>query len=62
MNSDLRTIAEIMPEADVFSDAVCATCPHPWQNHDQIAVRYCTATAANGHLDRGCVCTGKETR
>lgn len=34
----------------------CAVCPHPWDSHDRIGVRFCTATAAAGLLDRGCVC------
>jgi hypothetical protein len=44
------------------SDAICETCPHPWKDHDQIAVRYCTATIrASDATSRGCVCTTKET-
>lgn len=34
----------------------CAVCPHPWTAHDEIAVRFCTATVVGGH-SRGCVCT-----
>lgn len=45
-----------------WNDAICTTCPHPWQDHDQIAVRYCTATTrASDTSGRGCVCTTKET-
>lgn len=36
---------------------ICAVCPHPWDAHDRIGLRYCTATAAGG-LNRGCVCVG----
>lgn len=34
----------------------CAACPHPWDEHDTIASRFCTATIA-GAFSRGCVCT-----
>jgi len=34
----------------------CAVCPHPRDEHDKIALRYCDATAASGHQNRGCVC------
>jgi hypothetical protein len=33
----------------------CAACPHPLDEHDAIAMRFCRATASAGH-DRGCVC------
>jgi len=36
----------------------CTACPHPWDDHDRIGARFCTATAAAGLLDRGCVCIG----
>lgn len=36
---------------------ICAVCPHLWEAHDRIGLRYCTATAA-GALNRGCVCVG----
>lgn len=50
------------PAIDDRNDAICATCPHLWRNHDQIAVRYCTATTnASDTSSRGCVCTTKET-
>lgn len=35
----------------------CAACPHPWEAHDRIGRRYCTATAV-GAFNRGCVCVG----
>ncbi|MGH3850988.1 MAG: RGCVC family protein, partial [Pseudonocardiaceae bacterium] len=35
----------------------CTVCPHPWDAHDRIGVRYCAATVA-GALSRGCVCVG----
>jgi hypothetical protein len=38
----------------------CAVCAHVWTEHDTIAARYCTATAA-GKFDRGCVCTTAAT-
>ncbi|TCO54254.1 RGCVC family protein [Actinocrispum wychmicini] len=46
------------PTVDTGHEPVCATCPHPWNSHDQIAARYCTATATGGH-SRSCVCTNK---
>jgi hypothetical protein len=50
------------PDIEDHNDALCATCPHPWHDHDQIAVRYCTATSnATDRSSRGCVCTTKET-
>lgn len=47
------------PETDAGdrSRTRCAVCPHPWDAHDRIGLRYCAATAA-GSLDRGCVCVG----
>ena len=46
-------------ETDVGDRAglTCAVCPHPWDAHDRIGLRYCAATAA-GALSRGCVCVG----
>ncbi|HKS44582.1 MAG TPA: RGCVC family protein [Amycolatopsis sp.] len=41
------------PEAGV----TCAACPHRWDAHDSIGIRYCSATVARG-LHRGCVCAG----
>ena len=35
----------------------CAVCPHAWDTHDPIGIRYCSATVAGG-LHRGCVCVG----
>ncbi|MDT7717176.1 MAG: hypothetical protein QOH09_3168, partial [Pseudonocardiales bacterium] len=35
----------------------CAVCPHAWDAHDPIGIRYCSATVA-GELHRGCVCVG----
>jgi hypothetical protein len=66
VNSEIQPLlADASPDPesiiDAVNDAVCVTCPHPWSNHDQIAVRYCTASASSGH-SRGCVCTGKEIR
>ncbi|MPY98513.1 MAG: hypothetical protein GEU97_11050 [Actinophytocola sp.] len=34
----------------------CPACPHPWDDHDRIAARFCAATT-DRHFDRGCVCT-----
>jgi len=33
----------------------CAVCPHPWESHDRIALRFCAATTSENH-SRGCVC------
>jgi hypothetical protein len=57
----LLKTAETMPDIEDRSHAICATCPHPSRDHDQIAVRYCTATTnATDPNSRGCVCTTKE--
>jgi hypothetical protein len=46
-------VDERTPEsADV---AICEACPHPVDDHDGIALRFCRATLASA-LDRGCVC------
>jgi hypothetical protein len=37
------------------ADGTCAACAHPWDTHDVISARYCSATIA-GALTRGCVC------
>jgi hypothetical protein len=37
------------------TDLTCAVCPHAWDVHDPIGIRYCSATVA-GALHRGCVC------
>ena len=47
-----------MPESltvDPDTTAACTVCPHPWQEHDPIGVRYCTATTVSA-LPRGCIC------
>ena len=47
-------------ELDQAQDAAtvcCDMCPHPLDQHDAIARRFCTATSA-GALSRGCICTG----
>jgi hypothetical protein len=35
----------------------CAACPHAWEAHDPIGIRFCSATVTSG-LNRGCVCVG----
>jgi hypothetical protein len=47
-------------ETDDQAGRTCAVCPHPWDAHDRIGLRYCAATAA-GALSRGCVCVGDTT-
>ena len=39
------------------TDLTCAVCPHEWDAHDPIGIRFCSATVA-GQLHRGCVCVG----
>ncbi len=39
------------------TNLTCAGCPHEWDAHDPIGIRFCSATVAGG-LDRGCVCVG----
>lgn len=39
------------------TSVICAVCPHAWDAHDRIGIRYCSATTAGG-LQRGCVCVG----
>ncbi len=57
MNGTVQPRPETKPAVEESSDEACATCPHPWHSHDRIAARYCTASAAGGRPDRGCVCT-----
>ena len=38
----------------------CSVCAHPWSAHDQIATRFCDATA-EGRQSRACVCTVRHT-
>ena len=33
----------------------CAVCPHMWDAHDALGMRFCTATQAAAK-DRGCIC------
>lgn len=47
--------AEPSPVDRTYS--TCAVCPHGWDAHDPIGIRFCSATAAGG-LHRGCVCVG----
>jgi hypothetical protein len=41
--------------AAVITEDKCAACSHPWEKHDALGVRYCTATTASS-LSRGCIC------
>jgi hypothetical protein len=50
---ELRTTAAV--DVAVDNDATCVVCPHPWQEHDSLGERYCTATTAAA-LTRGCIC------
>jgi hypothetical protein len=39
------------------TDLTCAVCPHEWDAHDPIGIRFCSTTVA-GRLHRECVCVG----
>lgn len=54
MNHVLPTI-ESTVTAEATETLQCAVCPHPWESHDRIATRFCTATISENHT-RGCVC------
>ncbi|MET1072252.1 MAG: RGCVC family protein [Umezawaea sp.] len=45
------------PDAGGAVEATCGVCPHPWEDHDRIAKRFCTAMGASGDL-RKCLCSG----
>ena len=44
-----------LEQAQDAATACCDMCPHPLDQHDAIAQRFCTATSA-GELSRGCIC------
>lgn len=50
----------VTPAADLAlptdPDARCLVCPHPWQAHDALGMRFCTATQASSATGRGCIC------
>ncbi|HEY2224819.1 RGCVC family protein [Actinomycetospora sp.] len=33
----------------------CSVCPHPWDAHDALGRRYCSASMASSQ-SRGCIC------
>ncbi|MEU9821242.1 RGCVC family protein [Pseudonocardia alni] len=39
-------------------DEPCPVCPHPWEDHDAIDRRFCSAKIAGGS-SQGCVCAKK---
>ena len=41
--------------AEVAASRRCAACDHRWDAHDEVAARFCAATAVS-RLTRGCVC------
>ncbi|WIX81139.1 RGCVC family protein [Amycolatopsis carbonis] len=49
------TAAEHETPTEVRPETSCPSCPHPLEEHDVIARRYCAATAV-GNTERGCVC------
>jgi hypothetical protein len=40
---------------DLRVDDNCQACAHPWDQHDVISARYCTATIESA-LTRRCIC------
>ena len=53
MTEEKLTVAE--PDTGDRTCLTCAACPHAWDAHDPIGIRYCSATVAGG-FNRGCVC------
>jgi len=53
------TIAE--PDTGDRTNLTCAVCPHAWDAHDAIGIRYCSATVTGG-FSRGCVCVDNLTK
>ncbi len=53
--ADMKPITS-EPDVRLQPSDVCLVCPHPWDEHDPIAIRYCTATADAGS-NRGCACS-----
>lgn len=56
--TELKTPVAEPKSAGAGTPLTCAVCPHAWDTHDPIGIRYCSATVAGG-LHRGCVCVGK---
>lgn len=56
--TDVEPVVVIEPGTGDPVVLSCMVCPHSWDAHDRIGVRFCTATAAAGLLNRGCVCIG----
>jgi hypothetical protein len=53
--SEPQTIEVTDTNSDVITSEKCSACKHPWEKHDALGVRYCTATMASS-LSRGCIC------
>jgi hypothetical protein len=49
-----QTDPEVAPAAERAGTA-CSVCPHPWEGHDALGRRFCTATRDVG-WERGCIC------
>ncbi|PRY45135.1 RGCVC family protein [Umezawaea tangerina] len=45
------------PDTTGAAEETCRVCPHPWEGHDKIAKRFCTAMGVSGDL-RKCLCSG----
>lgn len=56
-NSQVVNTATAEADGSDRARSICAACTHPWDAHDQIGRRFCTATIA-GSYHRGCVCVG----
>ncbi len=56
--TELKSLRAELSTAD-RTDLACAVCPHAWDAHDPIGIRFCSATVA-GRLHRGCVCVGND--
>jgi hypothetical protein len=55
-----QTVTVTEPIAADPHHSTCTACPHAWDAHDRIGIRYCTAST-KGRLDRGCVCVHHST-
>lgn len=42
--------------AEAAPEPTCQACPHPWDGHDAIGRRFCSASIASGRTTSGCVC------
>jgi len=59
MTTPSVTTAPVPTEVPAVDEAACPVCPHPVAAHDTISLRFCSATAAQAAMTRGCVCPSK---